>query len=253
VLSIYLGGRQGHGITHAKGKFRKSKTGINNSASRTFSPRHPNELGIRLRSRSRLSDSRGLSAPEQMNRVRKRSRKLKHIEFIPGLESMTMINMKNICPLRLQSEKLLIEELPKELMIFDPDRNKAFCLNHAASFVWKQADGKTPVAEMAKRLERDLGRPVDEQVIWFALEVLSKDGLLRSAMIPPPSAARVTRRDLLQKMGVGAMALPVVTVLFVSPAKAHASSMAPTAPSNVPISAAHQASGGFWKWLENLF
>ncbi len=165
-----------------------------------------------------------------------------------------MIDTKEGCPLRLQSEKLLIEELPNELMIFDQERNKAFCLNQTAAFVWKQADGKTPVAEIAKRLERDPGRPVDEQVIWFALEVLSKDGLLSSPTVPPPAAAGVTRRDLLQKMGVGAVALPVVTILFVSPAKAHASSMAPTASQNVPMSAAQQRdSGGFWKWLEDLF
>ena len=131
-----------------------------------------------------------------------------------------MIDTKEGCPLRLQSEKLLIEELPNELMIFDQERNKAFCLNQTAAFVWKQADGKTPVAEIAKRLERDPGRPVDEQVIWFALEVLSKDGLLSSPTVPPSAAAAgVTRRDLLQKMGVGAVALPVVTVLFVSPPK----------------------------------
>jgi hypothetical protein len=169
------------------------------------------------------------------------------------LEPTVMVDKKEDCPLRLQSEKLLIEELPSELMIFDPERRKAFCLNQTAAFVWKQADGKTPVAEMAKRLERHFGKPVNEQVVWFALDVLSKDGLLASATIPPPAAAGVTRRDLLQKMGVGAMALPVVTVLFVSPTKAHASSMAPTAPQNLPLPASQNASSGFWKWVENLF
>jgi hypothetical protein len=164
-----------------------------------------------------------------------------------------MIDVTEGCPLRLQSEQLLIEQLPNELMIFDPERNKAFCLNQTASFVWREADGKTPVAEMAKRLERHLGNPVNEQVIWFALGVLSKDGLLSSTAVPPPAAASMTRRDLLQKIGIGAMVLPAVTVLFVSPTKAHASSMAPTASQNVPIGAAQQDSGGFWKWLENLF
>ena len=164
-----------------------------------------------------------------------------------------MKNMKEGCPLRLQSENLLIEELPNELMIFDPARNKAFCLNQTAAFVWRHANGKNSVAEIANRLAQPSGKPVDEGVVWFALEVLEKDGLLGSSMAPPPTA-HVTRRDLLHKMGVGAIALPAVTVLFVSPAKAHASSLAPTASQNsLPPAGAQPDSGGFWKWLENLF
>jgi hypothetical protein len=158
-------------------------------------------------------------------------------------------------PLRLQSKKLIREELPDELMIFDPERNKAFCLNQTASFVWKQADGKTSVTEIAKRLAQHLDKPVNEQVVWFALDMLSQDGMLASAPILPPLESGVTRRKLLQKMGVGAMALPAVTVLFVSPAKAHASSAppAPTGSQNAPSSASEHHSGSFWKWLEDLF
>jgi hypothetical protein len=165
-----------------------------------------------------------------------------------------MIPTKKECPLRLQSQKLIVEELPDELMIVDPERNKAFCLNGTASFVWKQADGKTPVAEITKRLAQHLDKPADEVVVRFALDVLLKDGLLDSDPIEPPVASGVTRRHLLQKMGVGAMALPVVTVLMVSPARAHASSAPPpTATQNIPQSASQQHPGGFWKWLEDLF
>lgn len=160
-------------------------------------------------------------------------------------------------PMRLQSDKLLFEELRNELMIYDPDRNKAFCLNETASFVWKHSDGETSVAEIGRRLSEQLGAPVNEEMIWFALDVLSKDGLLAAApgvTIPMPT---VSRRDLLQKMGVGAMALPLVTALFVSPAKAHASSMG-MPPSNMqentpPAAVHHHSGGGMWSWLADLF
>jgi hypothetical protein len=164
-----------------------------------------------------------------------------------------MIPAKEEYPLRLQSPKLIVEELPDELMIVDPERNKAFCLNRTASFVWKQADGKTSVAEITRRLARHLDEPADEEVVWFTLDVLLKDGLLNSDPVQPPAALGVTRRHLLQKMGVGAMALPVVTVLMVSPAKAHASSAPPTETQNIPQAVSQQPPGGFWKWLEDLF
>jgi hypothetical protein len=155
-------------------------------------------------------------------------------------------------PQRLESDKLILEQLLDELMIFDPDRNKAFCLNQTAAFVWRHCDGKTTVSEMTELLRRDWGKPVDERVIWFALDILSKDGLL--APFPALSVGTgITRRDVLQKLGTGAaMAVPLVTVLFVNPAKAHASSMAPDNISN-NVSTGRQSHGGFWAWLEKIF
>jgi hypothetical protein len=168
-----------------------------------------------------------------------------------------MIQAKESKPQRLQSEELLLEELPDELMIYDPPRNKAFCLNQTAAFVWRHADGNTTVSEMTALMEQQLGKPVSEQMVWFALDMLSKDGLLASSMTVPEAVVDLSRRKLLQKLGAGALALPVVTVLMVSPAKAHASSTGPSGPPTVPPSSTgtipSQSSGGFWKWLEDLF
>ncbi len=169
-----------------------------------------------------------------------------------------MIHATESKPQRLQSENLLLEELPDELMIYDPPRNKAFCLNQTAAFVWRHADGNTTVSQIADLMERELGKPANEQMVWFALEILSKDGLLApSTIVPEEAVVDLSRRKLLQKLGAGAIALPVVTVLLVSPAKAHASSKDPSGPPTVPPSGAgtipSQSSGGFWKWLEDLF
>ena len=155
-------------------------------------------------------------------------------------------------PLRLKSDKLILEQLPDELMIFDPDRNKAFCLNQTAAFVWRHCDGQTTVSEMTELLSEDWGKSVDEQVIRFALDILAKDGLLTPTALP--AASGVTRRALLRKMGTGAaMAVPLVTVLFVHPAKAHASSMAPPATSPNSEFSKQGSNGGFWAWLERVF
>lgn len=136
---------------------------------------------------------------------------------------MTQIEGKR--PLRLQSKGLILEQLRNELMIYDPKRRKAFCLNQTAAFVWKHADGKTSVTEMARRLGQQSDRPAkeNEEIIRFSLEVLDNDGLLDSATFPPLAVPMLTRRKMLQQLGVGTMALPVVTALFMSPVKARVS------------------------------
>jgi len=119
-------------------------------------------------------------------------------------------------PQRIHSERLVFEELADELMIYDTDRHKAFCLNQCASFVWKHLDGKRTIGEIAELMGEHFGNPVKEQVVQFALDMLSKDGLLIPSTHSP---ANMTRRTLLQKFSIGTAAAPVVTVLFLSQAK----------------------------------
>lgn len=135
-----------------------------------------------------------------------------------------MIYAKEDRPERLPPDKLILEELPSELMVYDPAREKAFCLNQTAAFVWNRSDGKTTVSEIAELMAQQLGKPVDEQVVWYALDILTRDGLLVPNSVHPQVPAGMTRRSLLRKLGAGATAVPLVTVLMVSPAQAHASS-----------------------------
>jgi Coenzyme PQQ synthesis protein D (PqqD) len=111
-------------------------------------------------------------------------------------------------PRQFESGDLILEELPGELRIYDRKRNKAYCLNQTAAFVWKHANGERTVAELAELMGQEIGRPVHVQLIWYALDVLAKDGLLETSTL---SAGR-TRRALLKKMGMGtAVADPLVT------------------------------------------
>jgi len=158
-------------------------------------------------------------------------------------------------PLRLQSKSMILEQLQHELIIYDPEQNKAFCLNHTAAFVWNRADGKTTVAEMAKSLGQhsDRPRPENEKLVGFALEVLAKDGLLVSSTVMRPAALGLTRRRMLQQLGVGTVAMPAVTALFLSKAKARASSASSTIPASDLATTTPNYSPSFWKWIEDLF
>lgn len=167
---------------------------------------------------------------------------------------MTCLNEET--PRRLTIANLTIEELPDELMIYDPNRNKAFCLNQTAAFVWKHADGSRTVDEIADLMSKQMSKPVTREMIEFSLNILAKDGLLDAPAASMPIAPGLTRRSVLQKFGLGALALPAVTVLLVSPARAHASAATSTSPhpeSNTPLTSTHHHHHGFWDWLENLF
>ena len=127
-------------------------------------------------------------------------------------------------PKSLSRDQLVVEDLGTELMIYDQKRNRAFCLNQKAAFIWQRCDGKTTLGELATELARSSGAAIDEKVVTFALQSLLQDGLLEPASFEPVVPVGMTRRQVMQKIGVrAAVALPLVTALMVATPKAHAS------------------------------
>ena len=107
---------------------------------------------------------------------------------------MRTIYTKEDRPQRLDSAQLIVEEIHDETMVYDPARNKAFCLNQTAAFVWKHSDGKKTIAEIAEMMAKEISRPVNDQVVWYAPDILAKDGLLAPSEKLPTIPAGVTRR-----------------------------------------------------------
>src|ERR1700687_1560216 len=130
---------------------------------------------------------------------------------------------------RARREGLVIQELPDEVLVYDRERDKAHCLNQTAALVWGYCDGKTPVPMMARHLERDLNtNKVDERIVWYALDQLSKDHLLEEGFVAPTLLGGMTRRQMVRAMGVAAViAVPLVTSL-VAPTPAQAATCFPS-------------------------
>jgi hypothetical protein len=142
-----------------------------------------------------------------------------------------LISPQEVKPKSLKRDHLVVEELGTELMIYDQKRNQAFCLNQKAAFVWQHCDGKSTATSIAAQMEQSLGEAVDEKVVEFALQSLAQDGLLDPSSLLPFAQSGMTRRDLIQKIGVrAAVALPMVTALLVATPKAHASGRTSTPP-----------------------
>lgn len=104
---------------------------------------------------------------------------------------------------------LVIQEVPDEVLVFDLESNKAHCLNQTAAMVWRSCDGNTSVPEIAKFVEKQTGKTTGDELIWLALDQLTKNNLLESSVAAPMNVQ--TRREVIKKIGMASMvAIPIV-------------------------------------------
>jgi hypothetical protein len=132
--------------------------------------------------------------------------------------------MKSATP-RAREESLIIKTLPDEVLVYDLNADKAHCLNRTAAFVWNNCDGRKTVSEIARLLQEDLRMPVDENVVWLALDQLEKFKLLQEQAAKPANVNGMSRRQMVRSLGLAAaVALPLITSI-VAPTPAQAASM----------------------------
>ena len=123
---------------------------------------------------------------------------------------------------RARSEGLLVRELEGEVLVYDLERHRAVCLNRAAAAVWRSCDGRTDVAGLGRALGGESGG--GEEAVWLALEQLVRDRLIDGRPPRRAGSRRVTRRELIRRLGLAAAAaLPLVTSI-VAPTPAQAAS-----------------------------
>jgi hypothetical protein len=134
-----------------------------------------------------------------------------------------------------RSEGLVIQELPDEVLIYDLERDKAHCLNQTAALIWKHCDGKSGIAQLAQLAASASGLPADEEVVWLALEQLSKAHLLSEAVKRQESKKPLTRREVIKRIGLGAAAaIPLVTSIVAPMAAQAATLLPPNSPCTSP-------------------
>ncbi len=122
---------------------------------------------------------------------------------------------------------LVIRELADELLVYDTQRDKAHCLNRTAALIFHHCDGLSSPTEIAHSLSLELNAPVDEKMVWFALEQFSKDHLLEEQVQIPQLMSGMTRRQMVRALGLAAVvAVPLVTSI-VAPTPAQAATCLP--------------------------
>ncbi len=120
-----------------------------------------------------------------------------------------------------RAEKLLVQELGDELLVYDLERDKAHCLNRTAALIWQHCDGHTTLPELAQHVNAELKTEAGAEIVGLALKQLSQRHLLDKEAAWIERA--VSRRALLLRLGILAVALPLVTTIVAPTALAAAS------------------------------
>jgi hypothetical protein len=129
--------------------------------------------------------------------------------------------MESVGP-RARTTRLVTRDLGDELLVYDLERHKAYCLNQVAMQVFRHCDGETTIPDMALRIGNALGLPVDERAIRLGLVRLEKAHLLDS---PVTQILHTSRREMLRTLGrAAAVVVPLVTAITV-PTSAQAVSL----------------------------
>ena len=116
---------------------------------------------------------------------------------------------------KAKTERLIVREIDGETLVYDRGRDAASCLNDFAARVWRECDGETSVAAIAAALGED------ERAVWLALHQLTKAQLLTEAIaFPPDMSTAKSRREVAGRLGLGAAAAVVASILAPMPAQA---------------------------------
>jgi hypothetical protein len=127
-----------------------------------------------------------------------------------------------------RTESLIVKEVDGETLVYDLKSDKAHCLNDTAARVWKNCDGSNSVSEIAEVLSRESNASVKDEVVWLALDQLEKFKLLEEAPAKPSFLAGMTRRQMVARLGIAAVALPAIISIMAPTASAVGSLIPPT-------------------------
>ena len=108
-------------------------------------------------------------------------------------------------------DDLVVQETDDEVLVYDLRSNKASCLNSTAALVWSQCDGTRSLDEITEAVSTGAKEEVSTDLIRLALSQLSKGRLLEGNYALEDCTDRISRRELIKRIGLtSTIALPVV-------------------------------------------
>ena len=108
---------------------------------------------------------------------------------------------------RARRHHLIVQELDRELLVYDEERHRAHRLNESSSLVWRLCDGERSIDDITRIVTATLDAPVDREVVWLVLARLEQAHLLEQALLRPPAMPAISRRQALAMGLAGAAAL----------------------------------------------
>ena len=123
-----------------------------------------------------------------------------------------------------RQDQLTFQHVDNEVIIYDGASAQASVLNQTAAVIWSLCDGKTAVRDIAVRASAQLNAPVNEALVWYTLDQLSKKGLMTERTAMPLNFKGMSRRDFLRAGAIGAAVVLPVVVTMTAPKTSHAAS-----------------------------
>lgn len=128
---------------------------------------------------------------------------------------------------------ILVQEMDKELLLYDLNRDKVFCLNETSMTIWNLCDGENSVEDIRRKVSVQLKTSINEEFIWLALEKFKGEQLLGNHQEIEIDFKGLSRREVIKKVGFAtAISLPLIMTIT-SPMPAAAQSQAVCSPATV--------------------
>lgn len=135
---------------------------------------------------------------------------------------------------QIRTDKILVQELLDETLIYDSKIDKVYCLNHSLSAVWNACDGKRSFNDLRSEVSAKLRYDVTDEFILLSLKYLGEHNLLTEFDGNRPEYSAMSRRNLIKKAGLATMiALPVITMIIAPPPSGAASAPTCIPPSGI--------------------
>lgn len=129
---------------------------------------------------------------------------------------------------KTRNENIVVQEMENEILIYDLQTEKAFCLNETSAIIYNLCDGKNSVSEISKSSSRIMNQPITEDLVWLALDNFKKDNLLDENKKIEIDFKGLSRRQVIKKVGLASMAALPVIASVVAPNAAMAGSLLPS-------------------------
>lgn len=122
-----------------------------------------------------------------------------------------------------RSERLVIQPVDDELLVYDLEADRAHCLNATSAFIWQSCDGARTVVEIADMTAKRFGGADAAGAVEYALGLMAERRLLVDSPVPFDKPKASSRREMIRKLGTGAaIAIPVISSVL-APTHAYAS------------------------------
>ena len=127
-------------------------------------------------------------------------------------------------PLAL-TERLVVEDLDGETLVYDLNRHHAHCLNRTAARLWRLCNGRRSTPDLTEQLSDFAGPGLDQHHVSDALRKLRAANLVEMPREPQPDQSVRRRAALtrLVRLGGSLASLPTI-ISIVAPTAAQAAS-----------------------------